>query len=356
VDAEVLALPAALAGLGEAGLSPRALAGGLGRTAGQFRAFITELRAHVAAIAPTLVHSNGLKTHLLSAWAIGGAVPLVWHLHDYVGARRVTVRLLRWLARRADLAIANSVSVATDAEAALGGRLPVVVVLNAVDVAALSAGGPPLDLDAASGLEAAPAGTVRIGLLGTFARWKGHLAFLDALAAIPVTVPVRGYVIGGPIYQTPGSQYTVDELSTKARQLGLKDRVGFTGFQTDRAAVLRSLDIVVHASTRPEPFGLVIAEAMAAGRPVITSGLGGAAELVRAGTDALTWDVRDPLSLARAIEQLVLDPGLRAALGARARDVALAKFAPARLADEVSAVYDRAIARRVASGLRAPRV
>jgi glycosyltransferase involved in cell wall biosynthesis len=95
---------------------------------------------------------------------------------------------------------------------------------------------------------------------------------------------------------------------------------------------------------------------MAAGRPVITSGLGGAAELVRAGTDALTWDVRDPLSLARAIEQLVLDPGLRAALGARARDVALAKFAPARLADEVSAVYDRAIARRVASGLRAPRV
>jgi glycosyltransferase involved in cell wall biosynthesis len=353
VHAEVLTLPAALAGLGEAGLSPLALARRLGPAAGPLRAFVKQLRAHVAAVSPTLVHSNGLKTHLLSAWALGGATPLVWHLHDYVGSRRVTVRLLRWFASRADLGIANSASVAADAEAALAGRLPLSVVLNAVDVAGFSAGGPALDLDAASGLDPAPAGTVRVGLLGTFARWKGHLAFLDALAALPATSPIRGYIIGGPVYQTAGSQFTMDELTARARQLGLTGRVGFTGFQPDRAGVLRGLDIVVHASTSPEPFGLVIAEAMAAGRPLVTSALGGAAELVRPGIDALTWDAADPLSLARAIDQLAADATGRAALGARAREAAIVKFSPARMTEEVVAAYERAIARHTGTPLEA---
>ena len=147
-------------------------------------------------------------------------------------------------------------------------------------------------------------GTVRVGLLATFARWKGHDVFLRALAAIPREMPVRGYVIGSAVYDTAGSQHTVEELQTLADRLGLGDRVGFTGF-LPAAPAMRALDVVVHASTRPEPFGLVIAEAMACGRAVITSGSGGARELVEAGQDALVHTPGDAAGLSRDIIQLV---------------------------------------------------
>ena len=84
------------------------------------------------------------------------------------------------------------------------------------------------------------------------------------------------------MYDTAGSQHTMEELQALADGLGLGGRVGFTGFLPP-APAMRALDVVVHASTRPEPFGLVIAEAMACGRAVITSAAGGAAELVDAG-------------------------------------------------------------------------
>ena len=73
-------------------------------------------------------------------------------------------------------------------------------------------------------------------------------------------------MIGGTLYQTEGSQYDLEDLRRLAANLGLEGRVGFTGFVDEPAAAMRALDVVVHASTQPEPFGLVIAEAMAGGR------------------------------------------------------------------------------------------
>ena len=98
---------------------------------------------------------------------------------------------------------------------------------------------------------------------------------------------------------------------------------------------MRALDVVVHASTRPEPFGLVIAEAMACGRAVITSGTGGAGELVRDGVDAVTHRPGDAVDLASRIERLAADAALRARLGRAARDTAERRFDAARLARRV---------------------
>src|SRR5438309_2205992 len=150
-----------------------------------------------------------------------------------------------------------------------------------------------------------PAGdVVRIGLLGTFARWKGHITFLEAVARLPRDLRVRAYVIGGALYQTAGSQYTLDELRRHAAALGLSDRVGFTGFVTSPDEALRALDIVVHASTAPEPFGLVIAEAMACGRAVIASDAGGAREILTPGVDALGHTPGSASGLAARIVEL----------------------------------------------------
>ena len=73
------------------------------------------------------------------------------------------------------------------------------------------------------------------------------------------------------------------ELREMASRSASDGNVGFTGHVDDVPAALRALDIVVHASVEPEPFGLVIAEAMACGRPLIVSRAGGAAEIAQAG-------------------------------------------------------------------------
>src|SRR5262249_48733841 len=157
----------------------------------------------------------------------------------------------------------------------------------------------------------------------TFARWKGHLTFIDALGQLPRELPVRGFVIGGPVYQTAGSQVTLDELRAASARLGLDGCVGFAGFQQDRGAALRAVEVAVDASTSPEPFGLVIAEAMSTGRAVVTTAQGGAAELVQHQVDALVARPGDPADLARAIGRLAADASLRVELGRAARRTAV---------------------------------
>src|SRR5438270_602078 len=73
--------------------------------------------------------------------------------------------------------------------------------------------GPAADLDAASGLAPAPPGTVRVGLVATFATWKGQDVFLEAAARVPADLPARFYIVGGPLYRTGGSQWTREELA-----------------------------------------------------------------------------------------------------------------------------------------------
>jgi glycosyltransferase involved in cell wall biosynthesis len=129
--------------------------------------------------------------------------------------------------------------------------------------------------------------------------------------------------------------------------MGISERVGFTGFIEDSAATMRSLDIVVHASTAPEPFGLVIAEAMACGKAVIISETGGAAEIVSVGTDALSHPPGDAPALARCIERFAADPCLRARFGASARAAAERRFDRCRMVQQLITIYQAVVESRI---------
>jgi glycosyltransferase involved in cell wall biosynthesis len=270
---------------------------------------------------------------------------VIWHLHEYIGARHLTRRLLSRYASRCAAAVANSRSVAADARRALDAAVRIAVVHNAVDVAHFSPDGPAADLDRLSGAPPAGDGAMRIGLVATFARWKGHETFIRAVAALPRHTNLRAYIVGGGVYDTEGSQFTLAELERLAAVHGVADRIFFTGFVDDPAPVYRALDVVVHASTQPEPFGLVIAEAMACGRPVIMSNAGGASELVSPGSDALAHDAGDAGDLADAMRRLIVDGALRARLGRAARASAVARFELDRLAREIEESYRTAIDR-----------
>ena len=337
-DCVVLPLPASLARLGESNAHPIALAAGLVPVALTLPSYLHRLRKILAASRPALLHTNGLKAHIVGA-RVGEPSKIVWHMHEYIGARRLSRALLASHQRHVAAMIANSKSVAADLADALRPSAPVHVVYNAVDLDTFAPDGPAEDLDRRAGLAPARGGVVRVGLVSTFARWKGHDVFLQAMASIPADLPVRGYIVGGPLYDTAGSQHRLEELQALADRLRLSERVGFTGF-LPAAPAMRALDVVVHASTRPEPFGMVIAEAMACGRAVITSGSGGAAELIEAGVDALTHVPGDAEDLSRCIVRLAGDAELRRQLGSRARAAACRRFDSERLAQEVVAVYE----------------
>jgi len=133
-------------------------------------------------------------------------------------------------------------------------------------------------------------------------------------------------VVGGPVYQTEGSQWSKSELRDRICKLGLSGKIGLIPFQIDTAKVYQSLDLVVHASTRREPFGLVIGEAMACGKPVVAALHGGASEIGRHGIDCVGHEPGNPDSLARAIEKLILDGNLREQLCINSRQRILNNF------------------------------
>jgi glycosyltransferase involved in cell wall biosynthesis len=310
----------------------------LARAAAALRPYLQELRALLGELRPSIVHSNGIKAHIATAFSSPKEARLIWHVHEYVGSRRVTARILRRLAGRPHAVVVNSESVREDVIAALGRSRGVTTIHNAVDLCAFNPAGPTLDLADVCGLPS-DAELVRIGLVATFGRWKGHEVFLDALADIAAELPVRGYVVGGPVYQTSDSQRTFEELREYAFARGLQGKVGFPGHIADVPAAMRALDVVVHASTCPEPFGMVVAEGMASGRAVVAVSSGGSRELFESEVDALGHQMGDARDLAQQLRRLATDPPLRATLGSAARRSAQARFAPERMATEFLQVY-----------------
>lgn len=342
IAAAVLPYPPALRGFGETGVRSSARSSrltSLGRGAGvalTLPRYVMALRR--ALRHATVVHSNGLKAHVTAALARSRRVRLVWHVHDYLQARPLSASLMRRLAHRADAIVANSDSVLADVAQVVGLDRPSCRIYNAVDLAAFGRAGARLNLASLAGL-ADDSRFVRIALVATFARWKGHEVFIDAVARLRARERVRAYIVGGPVYETAGSQWTIGELRQHVAARGMSETIGFTGHLDDVPAAMRSIDILVHASTAPEPFGMAVAEGMAAGRAVVAARAGGARELFTEGATALAHRPGDAAELAAKLDQLVADPGGRAALGARARLAAAERFDPVRMASEFRKVY-----------------
>lgn len=353
IDVELLALPDALAELGDSALKragrARAAVGLAGRMMKAWPALLQhvhDLRRLLGRLQPSLIHSNGIKTHLALALSAGGSPRIqarrVWHVHDFLRARPLIARPLGVASRSVSAIVAVSDAVARDARRVLSNRR-IHTVRNVVDTAQFFPGdGDGEKLDRLAGLSPADAGTVRVALVATYARWKGHHVFLEAaerVRRINLPVAARFYIVGGPIYRTSGSQVTRAELETRVQQLGLTGQVGFVPFQSDAPAIYRAADAVVHASTQPEPFGLTIIEAMACGRATVVSKAGGAAELFTDGVDAIGFPPGDVAALAEILHRLILSRAERVRLGTNAARSAAARFSGEDLPMRVRAVY-----------------
>ena len=185
------------------------------------------------------------------------------------------------------------------------------------------------------------AGTTLIGLLARYDVWKGHHVFLEAAARVRARWPeVRFLIAGGALNaeSLPHVARCRDTVLARRRELGLDDAVVVLDHRQDVPSLLAALDIVVCPSFR-EPFGMIVVEALAAGRAVVASNSGGPAEIIEDGRSGLLFATGSSEHLAARLGELVGDQDRRRTLGAAGSARVRAAFTAGRYASEMEALY-----------------
>ena len=155
-----------------------------------------------------------------------------------------------------------------------------------------------------------------VGIVGRLQRWKGMHVYVEAMARVLREIPdCRGVIVGGKHHLEPDY---ADWLAEKVQALGVSKEVRMVGVQRNVPEWMQAMDVVVHASER-EPFGIVVVEAMALGKPVVATRPGGPEEIITRDSDGqlVTWN--EPDELADAILKYLRDPEWASSVGQRAR-------------------------------------
>ncbi|MDT7538000.1 MAG: hypothetical protein QOI82_1585 [Actinomycetota bacterium] len=272
-----------------------------------------------------VVHTNSLKAALYGGLAGRLArVPVLWHVRDRIAADYLPVPLVRAVRLLSRIlpsgVVANSA--ATLATLPSTERRPDVVVPDCVDNV----------VNQPHSVRTEP---LVFGVVGRLSPWKGQDVFLRAFASAFAGTPHRARLVGGVMFGETAYEKSLSELP---RLLGIDSQVELRGFVDDVVAEFDALDVLVHCSTVPEPFGQVVIEGMARGLPVIAAAAGGPAEIVRDGVDGMLVPPGDVAGLAAAMSTLATDPKLRARLGEAARETATT-YPPSRTAAGLLAAY-----------------
>jgi L-malate glycosyltransferase len=177
-------------------------------------------------------------------------------------------------------------------------------------------------------------------MVGNIRAWKGQREVIAALRLVPEDTLAQMRVCFAGATASTDARYEA-EIRDDVARAELGHCVKFLGYRSDVADLYCAADIAIHASTSPEPFGLVVAEAMALGCAVIAASSGGPAEVIVPGT-GLLCDPARPEEYARTLEQLVRDDALRRAIGAAAPARA-AVFSIKQNIEGTSRAYRRAL-------------
>lgn len=263
-------------------------------------------------------------------------VPVVYTEHNVLARYHpLTLRAHRATWRLQAAVVAVSEEVASSVRQAMGEAVPLRVVRNGIEVERMVASGE--EIAAVRAELGAPEGAPLVGTVAVLREQKRLDLWLAAARIIGEELPAARFAIvgDGPLR---------GELETEAARLGLADRVAFTGLRPDVRAYHHAFDLFL-ASSQFEGLPLALLEAMAAGRPVVATRVGGVPEAVEDGVEGLLVPPGEPAALAAAALSLLADPARARALAAAARRRVAADFSIARMAGELEAIYAEVLGR-----------
>ena len=298
-----------------------------------------QLRSIVEAFQPDAVVSCTNKDHFAAASVCRQrARPSIWWVNDIVSPEFFTWPVRTAFQQRARRGAARLVTVSEYARQALvrEGLPPesVVTIHNGIPLARFAAGRTGalrklLDLDPHRRL---------VGIVGRFTPWKGQDFFLRlARRWVSEHADTVFVLIGRAFNEEQDYEASLRRFVTENR---LEANVRFVPFQPDIAAVLPDLDVLIHASLRPEPFGRVIIEAMASGIPVIAANAGGVPEIITDGTNGLLAEPGNVESYLDRLRTLLGSPALAAALRQAGERTVHERFTVERVRREFQRLFE----------------
>jgi len=278
-----------------------------------------------------IVYTNtvtAIEGALAARWS---GVPHIWHLREHVvGNDELKSILPPWVVYRAVSTLAAKIIVNSDALKAEVARYivddKVLRIYNGIDLHCFE----PNVLEGGSDaeLEGSPAEKI-VTIVGALHPRKGLGFFIECAKKIVESFPnVRFLIVGN------GRKDYVGKLHGKVQQYGLAGNIDFLGWRRDVPRILSASDVVVLAS-KQEPFGRVVIEAMAAGKPVVATSCGGPKEIIVEGSTGYLRDYGDVDGFAGAIVDLLQDEGKARAFGTSGRRVAIEKFSVEKYAQNV---------------------
>jgi glycosyltransferase involved in cell wall biosynthesis len=278
-----------------------------------------------------VLHTHTLAAANALARAAGqlARVPVVSHLHIANHFRPATRALLAGLDNATARLAAALVAVSEDTRRAYeeqGYPHRIRVVYNGVAAATADANGLREEL-------AIPADAPLVAEVGRLCDVKGQRELIDAVARIP---GARAVLVGADLEQGGAYERT---LRHRADELGVTDRVVFAGYRDDAARVVAAADVLALPSWT-EGLPLVVLEAMALGRPVVATTVGGTPELVLDGETGLLVPPRDVEALTAALKRVLDDGDLRRRLGEAGRRRVAERFSSRAMTRDVLALYD----------------
>lgn len=218
--------------------------------------------------------------------------------------------------------------------------LSLVTIFNGLDPDRMRAAMRSGDFRRTCGLETAQP---LIGMVGNIKAWKGQETVIHAVAVLRESFPAIGCLLIGGV--APDQEPFAAGLRTLISELRLEDRIVITGYRKDVADCINALDVVVHASIDPEPFGRVLLEAMALRKPLVASSGGGVPEIVEDGITGMIFSAGDSGDLARCVAHLVRNPAQAVTVGNAGYDRLVAKFSIRQNVALTEALYDRILFR-----------
>lgn len=177
-----------------------------------------------------------------------------------------------------------------------------------------------------------------VGIIGNIIRWKGQHVVLQAIKEVKEKHPEIKCLIVGKVALR--SESYKQELDSYIIDNDLKENIIFTGFRNNVPDILSLLDIMIHASIEPEPFGMVLLEGMAMGKPIIATNAGGPTEIVVNGETGILIPVNDHAKMAEAMIYFLSNKDEGKKMGEKGRQRLIEMFSIKKMVDEIESLYE----------------